>query len=74
MYYSIELYIQIYMQRYQYYRICTSNSIYINKKSIIFDVNQYYFIALLMSRREYVNMIIWKKVAQSEATILFDNS
>ena len=46
MYYSIELSIQIYMQRYQYYRIYTSNSIYINKKSIIFDINQYYFIAL----------------------------
>lgn len=48
MYYSIELYIQIYMQRYKYYRICTNNSIYINKKSIIFDINQYYFIALLI--------------------------
>ena len=48
MYYSIELCIQIYMQRYKYYRICANNSIYINKESIIFDVNQYYFIALLM--------------------------
>ena len=48
MYYSIELYIQIYMQSYKYYRICTNNSIYINKKSIIFDINQYCFIVLLM--------------------------
>ena len=30
MYYSIELYIKIYMQRYKYYRICTNNSIYVN--------------------------------------------
>ena len=74
MYYSIELYIQIYMQRYKYYRIPTNNSIYIKKKSIIFDVNQYYFIALLMSRREYVNMIIWKNDTLSKVTILFDNS
>ena len=48
MYYSIELYIQIYMQSYKYYRICTNNSIYINKKSIIFDINQYCFIAELI--------------------------
>ena len=48
MYYSIELFIQIYMQRYKYYRIHTNNSIYINKQSIIFDINQYYFIALLI--------------------------
>ena len=74
MYYSIELFIQIYMQRYKYYRIRTNNSIYINKKSIIFDVNQYYFIALLMSRCEYVNMIIWKNDTLSKVTILFDNS
>ena len=48
MYYSIELYIQIYMQRYKYYRIFTNNSIHINKKSIIFDINQYCFIAALI--------------------------
>ena len=48
MYYSIELCIQIYMQRYKYCRIPTNNSIYIKKKSIIFDINQYCFIALLI--------------------------
>lgn len=48
MYYCIELFIQIYMQRYKYYRIHTNNSIYINKESIIFDINQYYFIVLLI--------------------------
>ena len=41
MYYSIELFTQIYMQRYKYYRICTNNSIHINYKSTIFDINQY---------------------------------
>ena len=48
MYYCIELFIQIYMQRYKYYRIHTNNSIYINKESIIFDINQYCFIAALI--------------------------
>ena len=48
MYYSIELCIQIYMQRYKYYRIYANISIYIKNKSIIFDINQYYFIALLI--------------------------
>ena len=48
MYYCIELFVKIYMQRYKYYRIYTNNSIYINDKSIIFDINQYCFVALLM--------------------------
>ena len=48
MYYSIELFIRIYMQRYKYYRIYTNNSIYVNKESIIFDINQYCFIAALI--------------------------
>ena len=50
MYYSIELYIKIYMQRYKYYRIRANNSIYIKRKSIIFDINQYCFIVLLILR------------------------
>ena len=74
MYYSIELYIQIYMQRYKYYRICTNNSIHINKESILFDINQYCFIALLIQRHQYINMIIWKNDVQSKVAILFDNS
>lgn len=36
------------MQRYKYYRIYANSSIYINKKSTLFDINQHYFIALLI--------------------------
>ena len=36
------------MQRYKYYRIYTNNSILINVYSIIFDINQYIFIVVLM--------------------------
>ena len=50
------------MQRYTYYRICTNKSIYINKESILFDINQYCFIALLIQRQQYINMTIWKRM------------
>ena len=55
MYYNIELFIQTYMQRYKYYRIYANNSIYINKYSIIFDVNQYIFIIILIKIRAFFN-------------------
>lgn len=43
------------MQRYEYYRIYTNNSILINVYSIIFDVNQYIFIIILMKIRAFFN-------------------
>lgn len=43
------------MQRYEYYRIYTNNSIFINVYSIIFDVNQYIFIIILMKIRAFFN-------------------
>ena len=43
------------MQRYEYYRIYTNNSILINMYSIIFDVNQYIFIIILMKIRAFFN-------------------
>ena len=48
MYYSIELFIKNYMQRYKYYRILANNSISIYFISTIFDINQYVFIVVLM--------------------------
>ena len=43
------------MQRYKYYRICANNSILINAFSIIFDVNQYTFIVVLIKIRPFFN-------------------
>ena len=43
------------MQRYKYYRIYTNNSILINVYSIIFDVNQYTYIVILMKIRPFFN-------------------
>lgn len=43
------------MQRYKYYRIYTNNSMLIDVYSIIFDVNQYDFIVVLMKIRPFFN-------------------
>ena len=43
------------MQRYKYYRIYTSNSILINVYSIIFDINQYDYIVILIKIRPFFN-------------------
>ena len=43
------------MQRYKYYRIYANNSIHINVCSIIFDVNQYAFIVVLIKIRPFFN-------------------
>ena len=43
------------MQRYKYYRILTNNSIVIYLTSIIFDINQYIFIVVLMKIRPFFN-------------------
>ncbi len=43
------------MQRYKYYRIYTNNSILINVYSIIFDINQYTYIVVLMKIRLFFN-------------------
>ena len=43
------------MQRYKYYRIYTNNSILINVCSIIFDINQYVYIVILMKIRPFFN-------------------
>ena len=43
------------MQRYKYYRIYTNNSILINVYSIIFDINQYTYIVILMKIRPSFN-------------------
>lgn len=43
------------MQRYKYYRIYTNNSILINVYSIIFDINQYTYIVMLMKIRPFFN-------------------
>lgn len=43
------------MQRYKYYRTYTNNSILINVYSIIFDINQYAYIVILMKIRPFSN-------------------
>lgn len=43
------------MQRYEYYRIHTNNSIDIYSISIIFDINQYIFIVVLMEMCVFFN-------------------
>ena len=43
------------MQRYKYYRIYTNNSILIIVYSIIFDINQYAYIVILMKIRQFFN-------------------
>lgn len=46
------------MQRYEYYRIPTNNSIVIYFVSIIFDINQYIFIVVLMEICVFFNKSI----------------
>lgn len=46
------------MQRYKYYRIFTNNSIVIYFLSIIFDINQYIFIVILMEIFVFFNKSI----------------
>ena len=46
------------MQRYNYYRIETNNSIYICFNSIIFDIYQYVFIVVLMEIYVFFNKAI----------------
>lgn len=43
------------MQRYKHYRTYTNNSILINVYSIIFDVNQYAYIVILIKIRPFFN-------------------
>lgn len=58
MYYSIDLFKTIYMQRYKYYRISANNSIYIYGKSINFDLYQYLHIPLYSKYSQYFYICI----------------